>query len=55
MHTLRHLVELLSSLVKAPPEQRRVFITEYRLYRRSHTRLYAARIAYGIVFQGLPF
>ena len=27
----------------------------YRLYRRHHRPLYAARIAYGMTFQGLPF
>jgi hypothetical protein len=31
------------------------FIAVYRLYRREHPRSYAARIAYGIAFKGLPF
>lgn len=31
------------------------FIAIYRLYRKAHSPIYSARIAYGIVFQGLPF
>lgn len=34
----------------------REFFVVYRLYRRGgHSRKYAARIAYGIAFEGLPF
>ena len=33
----------------------REFVTVYRLYRAHHPRRYAARIAYGIAFTGLPF
>ncbi len=34
----------------------REFINVYRQYRRAgHPRSYAARIAYGIAVQGLPF
>ena len=33
----------------------RNFLNVYRLYRSHHPRMYAARIAYGIVFRGLPF
>lgn len=33
----------------------RQFIATYRLYAAHHTRRYAARIAYGITFKGLPF
>lgn len=31
------------------------FIALYRLYAQVHPRIYAARIAYGIAFRGLPF
>jgi hypothetical protein len=31
------------------------FIRVYRLYCRFHPRMYAARIAFGIAFRGLPF
>lgn len=31
------------------------FISIYRLYRRHHTVIYAARIAYGCAVRGLPF
>jgi hypothetical protein len=31
------------------------FFALYRLYRAVHPRMYAARIAYGIAFRGLPF
>lgn len=31
------------------------FLEVYRLYRVSHGRRYAARIAYGIAFKGLDF
>jgi hypothetical protein len=33
----------------------RDFIQTYRLYRRYHSMRYAARIAYGCAFRGLPF
>lgn len=33
----------------------RDFINIYRLYRVYHSRRYAARIAFGIAFRGLPF
>lgn len=33
----------------------REFIAVYRLYRKHHTRRYAARIAYGCAVLGLPF
>lgn len=33
----------------------RQFLATYRLYAASHPRAYAARIAYGITFKGLPF
>ncbi len=33
----------------------RDFWLVYRLYARRHSPLYAARIAYGIAFRGLPF
>lgn len=33
----------------------RDFLSVYRVYRRAHSRTYAARLAYGIAFQGLPF
>ena len=33
----------------------RNFIAMYRLYRQHHTMRYAAWIAYGIAFRGLPF
>jgi hypothetical protein len=33
----------------------REFFLLYRLYRQVHPRMYAARIAYGIAFRGLPF
>lgn len=33
----------------------RNFLAVYRLYRQAHNPLYAARIAYGITYQGLPF
>jgi hypothetical protein len=35
--------------------QCREFIKVYRQYRAQHSRRYAARIAYGIAFNGLPF
>ena len=31
------------------------FFNLYRLYRLYHSRRYAARIAWGIAFKGLPF
>lgn len=31
------------------------FLAIYRAYSQIHPRMYAARIAYGIVFRGLPF
>ena len=31
------------------------FIALFRLYRRAHGTRYAARIAYGCAFRGLPF
>ena len=31
------------------------FLAVYRLYRRAHSPIYSARIAYGIVFKALPF
>jgi len=31
------------------------FVSIYRLYSRHHPRMYAAKIAYGIAFRGLPF
>jgi hypothetical protein len=31
------------------------FVSVYRMYRRGHSRLYAARIAYDIAFNGIPF
>lgn len=31
------------------------FIAVYRLYRQVHSRRYAAGIAWGIAFRGLPF
>jgi hypothetical protein len=31
------------------------FAQVYRLYRQSHSRMYAARIAWGIAFRSLPF
>ena len=33
----------------------REFIQVYRLYRVCHSRRYAAGIAWGIAFRGLPF
>lgn len=33
----------------------REFARIYRQYRASHSALYAARIAYGCAFRGLPF
>jgi hypothetical protein len=33
----------------------RHFIAIYRLYAAHHSRRYAARIAYGMAFKGLPF
>ena len=33
----------------------RHFIIVYQIYRRHHSLAYAARIAYGIVYRGLPF
>lgn len=33
----------------------REFLSVYRLYARHHNPIYAARIAYGCVFRGLPF
>ncbi len=33
----------------------REFINTYRLYRRIHPPSYAARIAFGVAFRGLPF
>lgn len=31
------------------------FVSVYRMYRRTHPPRYAARIAYGIAFNGVPF
>lgn len=31
------------------------FLSVYRMYRKHHSAMYAARIAYGIVFKALPF
>lgn len=31
------------------------FIDVMRLYSRHHSFIYSARIAYGVVFKGLPF
>jgi len=31
------------------------FMNLYRLYRTYHSRRYAAKIAWGIAFKGLPF
>lgn len=31
------------------------FVSVYRMYRRSHSWRYAARIAYDIAFNGVPF
>lgn len=31
------------------------FFTVYRQYRLGHSPAYAARIAWGVAFQGLPF
>ena len=31
------------------------FLKTWRLYSRHHSTLYAARLAYGIAFRGLPF
>lgn len=31
------------------------FLAVYRMYRKHHSAMYAARIAYGIVFKALPF
>lgn len=31
------------------------FLSTYRMYARNHSRIYAARIAYGMAFKGLPF
>lgn len=31
------------------------FVQTWRLYSRHHSPLYAARLAYGIAFRGLPF
>jgi hypothetical protein len=31
------------------------FLQIYRLYSRHHSPIYAARIAFGCVFRGLPF
>lgn len=31
------------------------FFSVYRMYRRHHPRKYAAHIAFGIAFRGLPF
>jgi hypothetical protein len=31
------------------------FLQIYKLYRRAHSPLYAARIAYGCTFRSLPF
>lgn len=33
----------------------RIFLSLYRLYAAHHPRRYAARIAYGMAFKGLPF
>lgn len=33
----------------------REFLAVYRLYRKAHGPVYSARIAYGCVYQGLPF
>lgn len=35
--------------------QLREFFQVYAAYRASHPRAYAARIAFGIAFRGLPF
>jgi len=31
------------------------FVQVFRLYARHHNPIYSARIAYGVVFKGLPF
>lgn len=31
------------------------FVSTYKLYRIGHGRAYAAKIAYGCAFKGLPF
>lgn len=31
------------------------FVQVFRLYARNHNPIYSARIAYGVVFKGLPF
>lgn len=31
------------------------FLQVYRLYSRYHSPIYAARVAYGLAFRGLPF
>lgn len=31
------------------------FLQVFRLYARHHNHIYAARIAFGVVFKGLPF
>lgn len=33
----------------------REFLSVYRLYAAKHSPIYAARIAHGIVYRGLPF
>ncbi len=33
----------------------REFVQVFRLYAKHHNPIYAARIAYGIVFKSLPF
>jgi hypothetical protein len=33
----------------------RSFLQIYKLYRRAHSPLYAARIAFGCTYRGLPF
>lgn len=31
------------------------FVAVYQMYRPQHSRRYAARIAFGVAFRGLPF
>ena len=33
----------------------REFVAVFRLYAKHHSATYAARIAYGVAFKGLPF
>lgn len=33
----------------------REFLSVYRSYRKAHPPIYAARIAWGVAFQSLPF